>query len=194
MDFADIHQRQCTGADVPDTPSSDFEKWYPEKSGCLLGLKYEYIRRKRDATCYIGKNSQSFTVISSCACTREDYECSPCFEEDDERNCVASNTDDPSCPILPDTSVCNTNPNSFYYKSRGYQLIDFDQCASDSSDKWAPEKVVFIFYLIFQLYYFPKIRVVNPQHLPQHLLPLLLPPSILKQHHLPQHLLPLLLP
>jgi hypothetical protein len=42
MDFSQMHQRQCQGADKPDTPNSDFETWYSAdtKSGsCLLGQK-----------------------------------------------------------------------------------------------------------------------------------------------------------
>ena len=150
MDFADIHERQCAGVDSPGTESSDFEKWSPEKGGCLLGQKYEYIRRKRDSKCFIGKNSQTYSILSTCPCTREDYECSPCFEENEEGDCVPSNSDDPSCPLPPDNSICSTNPSAFYSQSRGYQLIDFDKCSSDSSDIWAPLKIVFFSSFLHQ--------------------------------------------
>eukprot|EP01091_Cochliopodium_minus_P008351 TRINITY_DN1876_c0_g2_i7.p1 TRINITY_DN1876_c0_g2~~TRINITY_DN1876_c0_g2_i7.p1 ORF type:complete len:512 (-),score=156.97 TRINITY_DN1876_c0_g2_i7:8-1543(-) len=139
-DFTNIHERQCVGADSPDSSSSDFETWFPGKSGCILGQKIQYIRRKRDSKCFIGKGIQTSTVISSCACTREDYECAACFEEDGEGNCVASNSDDPSCPLPPDLSTC-TSSDSYYYQTRGYQLVDEDKCTSNSSDIWAPEKI-----------------------------------------------------
>jgi len=44
-DFSGMHERECTGANSPDTPSSDYETFDLEV-GCVLGQKTTYVRRK----------------------------------------------------------------------------------------------------------------------------------------------------
>jgi hypothetical protein len=41
-----MHERECTGANTPDTATSDYETFVVDKSECILGQKTTYVRRK----------------------------------------------------------------------------------------------------------------------------------------------------
>eukprot|EP00939_MAST-03C_sp_MAST-3C-sp1_P004380 g4380.t1 len=70
LDFAELHQRPCTGANEPGTDASDFEKWSPHdgRTGdqCILGHKVWYTRRKRDAQCFNGEALDRKHDVSAC--------------------------------------------------------------------------------------------------------------------------------
>lgn len=52
LDFKDLHEPQCKGADSPGEKGSDYELWTPydgrhgENNKCFLGQQVTYIRRK----------------------------------------------------------------------------------------------------------------------------------------------------
>lgn len=52
LDFKDLHEPQCKGAERAGEPDSDYELWTPfdgrhgENNKCYLGQQTTYIRRK----------------------------------------------------------------------------------------------------------------------------------------------------
>ena len=51
VDFTQLHEPQCKGADIAGDPSSDYELWTPHdgrfgESKCFLGMHKTFVRRK----------------------------------------------------------------------------------------------------------------------------------------------------
>lgn len=77
IDFAKAITRKCG--------SDDYEIWRPHMElrkeeqeavkGCLLGVKEEFMRIKKDNWCTNGYNYTIQKTTTKCICTREDYEC-----------------------------------------------------------------------------------------------------------------------
>jgi len=120
FDFTNMQERQCV--------DSDYELWSPSDSSnqtgsnCLLGETIAYKRRKRLAECFNGdlKESENFTKI--CPCTREDYECDYCFEEN---GLFCEKIND----CTPDPPPCI---NGYYQLSSGYRLVPGTICNLDT--------------------------------------------------------------
>jgi hypothetical protein len=100
VNFDGLHQRKCQGVDQPDTPASDYETFDVqfESEKCVLGMDTKYVRRKRDAKCF---NPDTHEVdkrtYATCVCTRDDFECGPCFTPNEAGDCVKlSDCDAPS--------------------------------------------------------------------------------------------------
>lgn len=80
IDFAQLHEAQCKGADSPGTQNSDYELWSPNdgrhgESKCFLGQTTTYVRRKKDAKCFNGEDHEPVVQRSPCVCTELDFEC-----------------------------------------------------------------------------------------------------------------------
>jgi len=127
LDFEKLHPCECVGADTPDAPGSDFEQWEVSNGTvCTMGMHTKYIRRKADVACF---NSDEHPVnkrtYTQCACTREDFECGPCYVTDEQENCVAL----PTCetPTMDEQCV-----HSCYYYTNftdmRYFKVAGDQC------------------------------------------------------------------
>jgi hypothetical protein len=87
--FDGLHQRTCQGEDRPDTADSDYETFDVEfeSSKCILGMDTVYVRRKRDAKCFNPDNrSVDKRSFQACVCTRDDFECGPCYKFDSSIN------------------------------------------------------------------------------------------------------------
>ena len=51
VDFSQLHEPQCKGADSPGTDTSDYELWTPHdgrfgEAKCFLGMHKTFVRRK----------------------------------------------------------------------------------------------------------------------------------------------------
>eukprot|EP00658_Telonema_sp_P-2_P021912 TRINITY_DN18742_c0_g3_i2.p1 TRINITY_DN18742_c0_g3~~TRINITY_DN18742_c0_g3_i2.p1 ORF type:complete len:724 (-),score=140.42 TRINITY_DN18742_c0_g3_i2:140-2311(-) len=87
LDLRHTLDRKCHGAHDPGSSQSDYEKWNPrdsltasQHSGCLLGRRMFYVRRKKTSKCFNGANHQAMSEQQNCACTRMDFECDFGFE------------------------------------------------------------------------------------------------------------------
>ena len=95
VDFTNLHEPQCKGADSPGTDSSDFELWSPHDDGrhgsadkCFLGQQVTYVRRKQDSQCFNGEDFERTISRTSCICTQADYECDVNYRMDKSGQCV----------------------------------------------------------------------------------------------------------
>lgn len=64
IDFSQLHEAQCKGADTPGSANSDYELWTPNDgrhgdSKCFLGQTVTYVRRKQSSKCYNGEDHES---------------------------------------------------------------------------------------------------------------------------------------
>ena len=80
IDFSQMHEPQCKGADSPGTESSDYELWTPHDgrfgdSKCFLGQHKTFVRRKQDSKCYNGEEHEVVTRVEPCTCNDMDFEC-----------------------------------------------------------------------------------------------------------------------
>eukprot|EP00105_Crassostrea_gigas_P033630 XP_011457076.1 PREDICTED: sortilin isoform X2 [Crassostrea gigas] len=77
IDFAKAIPRKC-GRDDYEVWKPHFELRKAEQAGvrgCLLGLREEFMRIKKDNWCTNGYNYTIEKKATECICTREDYEC-----------------------------------------------------------------------------------------------------------------------
>lgn len=128
LDFGELHQRACTGADRPGSDESDFEKWTPHdgRTGdqCILGHKVWYTRRKRDVSCFNGEALDRKHEVSACECDELDYECDVGYHRKiDGGPCV------PTRPLNMSALVPSPCPSgTSYFVSNGYRKVVGDIC------------------------------------------------------------------
>jgi len=120
VDFQNYLEKQCT--------DSDYELWSPsdvkgETDACILGQKYSYTRKKREAACWNDRDLEPVKIISTCTCKAEDYECDYCFVLNDQKKCEFYCSDHST---LQEPDVCP--PGDFWYRTRGYRKISDDLC------------------------------------------------------------------
>ncbi|KAJ7042878.1 Oligoxyloglucan reducing end-specific cellobiohydrolase [Mycena alexandri] len=124
LDFAGVRKAKCT--------SSDFEMWQATPpgaaSGCLMGSKQTFKRRKVHADCYVGDNpTGTHGSAGNCPCADADYECDYNFAWDDHA-CVAI-----APPAIP-PGVCLSMEDT-YLSSSGYRKIPGNSCVGGSKDE-----------------------------------------------------------
>lgn len=79
----------------------DFEYWIPNSTPntpCMMGVKYNYLRRKENISCYHGEEFERKTKPTLCNCTRDDYLCDFGFIEKENRTCIPEDDNE----IMPD--------------------------------------------------------------------------------------------
>eukprot|EP00938_MAST-03A_sp_MAST-3A-sp1_P006763 g6763.t1 len=162
LDFGELHQRACTGAENPDDANSDFEKWSPHdgRTGdqCILGHKVWYTRRKRDSECFNGMELERSHDIKICECDEYDYECDVGYQRKiDGGPCL------PTRPVNTSALVPSPCPSgSKYYVTHGYRKIVGDRCVGgvnhDPAEFYCPGLMGsvshggwFVLFLIFGL-------------------------------------------
>lgn len=87
IDFSKLHTRVCSGHWEPGVEESDYEFWNPtnyEGKTCVFGVNIRYIRRKREACCFNPEEFDSVADVTSCECTREDWECEFGYQLDED--------------------------------------------------------------------------------------------------------------
>jgi len=139
VDFTNLGEAQCVGADTPNTPASSYETWTPKdpdgERDCLLGAKTTYTRRKQNVKCFNTLNDLVDSTVS-CDCDREDFECDDCYELKEfwrkGSECVRKTG---PCHV-PDPCA----PGQVYFnQTRGYKIIAGDMCEPGASDDvWSP--------------------------------------------------------
>jgi len=127
IDFADVHENDCVGPDLPDTPGSDYETWEPSDSrgsSCLLGRRTKYVRRKREAKCDNPVDiSSQVTIVKNCSCTEQNYQCDYCFTRLNDQcqfDMSFCGTYDPKQP----PAICKGT----WFENKGYRRVPGDTC------------------------------------------------------------------
>ncbi|KAF9524397.1 Oligoxyloglucan reducing end-specific cellobiohydrolase [Crepidotus variabilis] len=124
LDFSKTRGNKCG--------PSDFERWYAQRpgSGCLMGHKQWYNRRKTDANCYVGeKFKDPVEHESNCSCTDQDFECDYNFVRNGD-HC------EPIGPEPIPAGTCKSNDDT-YLGSSGWRKIPGNTCegGSDKDNK-----------------------------------------------------------
>ncbi|OWB57183.1 hypothetical protein B5S28_g3113 [[Candida] boidinii] len=131
IDFQDVFTRQCNIG----YKSKDIEYWTPKNphssSGCFLGRKVKYARRKAGINdCFIGAAPigvvrQGESYLEYCKCTREDYECDYNYELATDGTCKLINGLKP----IDNSQQCQKNRYQIeYFESTGYRRIPTGYC------------------------------------------------------------------
>ncbi|KAI1115206.1 hypothetical protein F5Y14DRAFT_411484 [Nemania sp. NC0429] len=134
LDFSGLTDRPCVH-DEDDSDKSDYELWSPQHplqaNGCLFGRKNQYLRKKRDRTCYNDGKLQSVYGFETCECTRQDYECDYNFELDSHNYCSLVEGLRPKDP----EQVCRDDPEAIEYQERtGLRRIPLTTCKGGTFD------------------------------------------------------------
>ncbi|KAL6064484.1 hypothetical protein QOT17_010881 [Balamuthia mandrillaris] len=128
IDFKSLHMPECG--------SNDYETFSPDPSGdkCFMGAIWEYTRRKADSACFNKKLFESSTLIHSCPCKREDYECDYCY-----RPVVEEPGTEPVCELAcpgyepSEPYVCE----DVWHKSQGYRKLSGNHCTGKDNPEVA---------------------------------------------------------
>lgn len=142
VDFEGLHERECVGHDHPDERDSDYEKWTPSdrrlNGKCLMGRTVTYIRRKREASCYVPEAFERPVAAQNCPCTSADFECDYGYERrkiEFEHGESASQLANAEC-IPSAHTPAHANPlddapctkSSTYRITKGYRRVPGDTC------------------------------------------------------------------
>ncbi|KAJ2086140.1 vacuolar protein sorting/targeting protein PEP1 [Coemansia sp. RSA 986] len=153
LDFTGAQPRICVLDEKKQADgSADFELFHStpidpqqsDESGCLLGRKAQYYRRKPDRACYIGNEFEPVRYISeTCECTVRDYECNHNFVR------KSTGDDDPwgQCVLVegmkaPRTNCTNAEQEYFVIES-AYRKIPQSICQGGmvldkATEVWCP--------------------------------------------------------
>jgi hypothetical protein len=126
IDFDDMHERTC-GED-------DLEKWYArvdddEEPTCLMGHKQYYMRRKKDAECFLKQEFRDPEVMTEqCDCTIADFECDFNFvRSEDRKECEQKGN-----LIVPEGQCKAFDADTTFQGSSGWRLIPGNDCKRGS--------------------------------------------------------------
>ncbi|KAK0528682.1 vacuolar protein sorting/targeting protein PEP1 [Tilletia horrida] len=129
LDFTQTEKRKCI-LDREHPENDDFELFSPSenrKEDCLFGRQTYYIRRKRQAKCFVGqKIPQPFKILKNCACTDVDFECEYNFARNANGTCVQL----PHTTVLPDDpyTQCINPEQDQWYERTSVRKIPISQC------------------------------------------------------------------
>ena len=123
IDFDDMHERTCDNRDL--------ERWDARADSdgegtCLMGHKQYYMRRKKDADCFIKQEFKDPEVHSEpCKCTVADFEC--------DFNFVRKKLDSKECEpkgnlIIPNGECKVFDDDTTFLGSSGWRLIPGNDC------------------------------------------------------------------
>ncbi|KAG6381823.1 hypothetical protein JVT61DRAFT_432 [Boletus reticuloceps] len=126
IDFTSLTHRQCVLN--PDDPThDDYELWSPSEGrteACLFGRQTLYQRRKRDASCVVGKEAEvEHKLVHNCACGPDDFECEFNYVKNDEGRCMPV----PATLPLADDDSCRDN-EEYWYERTAYRKVAHSSC------------------------------------------------------------------
>ncbi|XP_062872320.1 sortilin-related receptor [Trichomycterus rosablanca] len=124
---------QVNVSDVLGVPCTegDYKPWSPSDergNACVLGHQLMFKRRSPHATCFNGEDFDRPISLSTCSCTRQDYECDYGFKLSEDLSlqvCVpdpefSGNLNAPPVPCPAGTT---------YRRSKGYRKVPGDSCS-----------------------------------------------------------------
>lgn len=120
IDFEGLHERTCGKGDMEDWWARVDENGEPT---CLMGHKQKYLRRKKDADCFMKQEHNLVEVqTTDCACSDADFECDYNFRRENGE-CVAAG------PVMAPEGACvNAKPDETFMGSSGWRLIPGNTC------------------------------------------------------------------
>ncbi|CAD8089507.1 unnamed protein product [Paramecium sonneborni] len=88
-----------------------------------MGMRVEYVRRKRDAKCFNGEDLQRIHSVQYCQCTEEDWECDLNFHRENQ---------DPNAKCIPyelyEQNFEAPQNEDYYEVPRGYRRVSGNKC------------------------------------------------------------------
>lgn len=129
VDLKNAFEYNCT--------SDDYKFWSPgSRTGdsivpCVLGRQETYQRRSAHSKCYNGQNYDRPIRTEICQCGSWDFECDYGFTRQNVNSpCIRNKQITSFDPYaLPD----DCQPGKFYNRTKGYRLIDGDDCEGVST-------------------------------------------------------------
>ncbi|KAL9932857.1 hypothetical protein V8E36_008112 [Tilletia maclaganii] len=130
LDFTDTEPRECK-FDLAHPENDDFELFSPSehrKEDCLFGQQSYYVRRRRQAKCYVGMIIPQIhdVVHKTCPCTDVDFECEYNFARNSSGTCVQL----PGTTLLPDDpySQCQDPKADQWFERTNVRKIPISMC------------------------------------------------------------------
>lgn len=124
IDFEGLHERTCSEGDMEEWSARVDEDGKPT---CLMGHEQRYMRRKKNADCFINQEFHLVKVeTKNCECTDADFECDYNFRREDGE-CVAAGP-----VVAPDGACANAKPDDTFMGSSGWRLIPGNTCTRAS--------------------------------------------------------------
>ncbi|KAE8260254.1 hypothetical protein A4X13_0g482 [Tilletia indica] len=129
LDFTHTEPRRCN-LDLAHPENDDFELFSPSenrKEDCLFGQQTYYIRRKRQAKCYVGQALPNpHEIRKKCPCTDVDFECEYNFARNSSGHCVQL----PGTTLLPDDpySQCLDPKQDQWFERTSVRKIPLSAC------------------------------------------------------------------
>lgn len=130
VDLSPLIEKTCDN-------EGDYEFWSPHRpeSGCLMGRREMFFRRKLGAHCLNGEDfdKKRLKIIENCNCTRDDYECDFGYR-------TYSGAD----LCLPDTFInmsmpeIDCEPEKMVTLSQGYRKVQGNTCVDTEPSVYGP--------------------------------------------------------
>ncbi|KTW26839.1 uncharacterized protein T551_03301 [Pneumocystis jirovecii RU7] len=121
IDLSNVYSQKCV-LNKTNLEKSDLEKWYVyhDETGCLMGHKQYFWRKKVERKCFIEKNHTEFRHKENCPCSDDDYECDYNFIHHNNR-CLEY------VPQEIPQNECK-NSNDMFLGLSGYRKIPGNTC------------------------------------------------------------------
>ncbi|UZJ55856.1 hypothetical protein CBS101457_005176 [Exobasidium rhododendri] len=132
LDFTSLETRKCD-------EKKDFELWSPSEEAnerCLFGREVQYLRRKRDADCFVGKQIvQPHSIVRNCTCTARDFECNYGYLPDpsDSSKCVAYQGVIPLAADADQEIQCRDS--DYWYERTSIRKVPHSSCEGNRLDQ-----------------------------------------------------------
>ncbi|KAJ1859031.1 vacuolar protein sorting/targeting protein PEP1 [Coemansia sp. RSA 1822] len=133
LDFGAVWKQQCAVDASDPKPNSDMEQFVLDAhdTGCVMGHRAEYVRRKADAPCVLRLDRVLEPQLSDCACTDHDFECDYNYDRDSSGKCQLEGS------VVVPKGQCRNKSDKFMASS-GYRRIPGDTCTPTLHDPDAP--------------------------------------------------------
>ena len=135
VDLAEVFDRNCT--------LEDYKHWTPKGEGvkCLMGVRESYLRRSPRAKCYNGLEFTRSTVVETCPCSHNDYQCDFGYQRTDSSSGSDCRMDKNYQAEIGEVDVPADCPaGSLYISSRGYQRVPGDKCEGGMASQYEPQQ------------------------------------------------------
>ncbi|KAI1327553.1 vacuolar protein sorting [Xylariaceae sp. FL0255] len=132
IDFEGLHEDTCKQGDMEDWFARKDEDGKP---ACIMGHTQKYLRRKKDAKCFIKHEfKEELPSADPCECTDLDFECDFNFAKDGDE-CK------PVGPVIAPGDACTgEDPEETFKGSSGWRLIPGNTCKRTGGDQKDKEK------------------------------------------------------
>ncbi|KAJ2358042.1 vacuolar protein sorting/targeting protein PEP1 [Coemansia sp. RSA 2618] len=133
LDFGAMWKRKCVYEASDPKPGADMEQFVLDAhdTGCVMGHRAEYVRRRADATCALRLDRVLDPQLTDCACTAHDFECDYNYARDSAGKCQLEGE------LVVPKGQCRSARDRFMASS-GYRRIPGDTCTATARDPDEP--------------------------------------------------------